>query len=967
MDDKSAHIPEDLPDDPNLTYSPESARYPIISIFSVAPELDSTPGADGLGVEPGDNENETATIGLPSSKEEQEQVRELQQQMKPLSMWTIGMKPESETDEKNTSETATEEKSREGELAESKIDTDPSPAEPADDNQPIDEFAYRKGDSQQIAAVKEESEPTLLDLPTGEGDQEAELKRQYDDSKADTLVKPHFSPHSTQEYAAIEAEELAEEVRPMYSLVKKLGQGGCGEVWQAHQESLGRMVAVKKMRADLRKLLESDQTQRVAAEGLFRQEALTTALLDHPNIVPIYDLGADDEGSPLLAMKMVRGKPWDHVLYLDFKELSPADFLSKHLPILVDVAQAVAFAHSRGIVHRDLKPAQVMIGEFGETLLMDWGLSIAYDRAALLPAIPGMMRKGYLPTTETATNPAGTPSLMAPEQTLENDASYVGPWTDVYLLGGCLYYLLTGRYPHQAGNATESMKRAAIGDVIPPHQRNPDRDIPGDLEFICLEALAKVPEDRTESAQAFIENLQDYLSGTGNRDEADSLLDAADDMVEPSGLKYSYSHLSEAMAKIERAKVLWPDHPRMVRVRNEVLEVYARLAMDQGDLTLAKLQLEQMQDTPAKQGLAERLELLEKQKEDNERLRRVTTTATFGLLFLVIVGALISRNNIAHERDEGERARKDAVESKQKLETMMGDLEARLNELDTIYQVNQAIDETDDIASFLSSVVDRIPDGFEDPVNTRAQIRYDGKFFQSKDFRTGPHEMTTPIMVNDKPKGRVDVYITRERSHREGDPFSAEEHRMLDNIANLVSKAVGKLESEAKTVAAMRSMRERIKELNTIYGVSDLIREADDLVIIFKKTAALLEPGWKYPEIARARVTFDGIAYHGENFEEGPWKMSADIRIGKTVRGKVEVFYLEERPEADEGPFVKEERDLIDRVAKLLSEEVERTELEKEMLKEMIDLQLQVKKQTMERDKTPTHENTPAPTTVPVE
>src|SRR5690606_21487394 len=101
----------------------------------------------------------------------------------------------------------------------------------------------------------------------------------------------------------------------------------------------------------------------------FQQEAVITANLEHPNIVPVYDLGVDSDGRPLLAMKLVRGTPWDLLIDADFKELVTDEYLAKHLPILLSMCQAVAFAHSRRIIHRDLKPSQVMVGEFGEVLL----------------------------------------------------------------------------------------------------------------------------------------------------------------------------------------------------------------------------------------------------------------------------------------------------------------------------------------------------------------------------------------------------------------------------------------------------------------------------------------------------------------------------------------------------------------------------------------------------------------------
>src|SRR5690606_34281763 len=134
---------------------------------------------------------------------------------------------------------------------------------------------------------------------------------------------------------------------------------------------LGRRVAVKRLK---RSLFDDHKFHPMRIEALrhaFRQEGLTTANLDHPNIVPIHNLGTDVEGRPVLTMKFVRGTPWDQIIAEDFGEMPVSDFLAKHIPILVSMANAVAFAHSRGFVHRDLKPSQVMVGEFGEVYLMD--------------------------------------------------------------------------------------------------------------------------------------------------------------------------------------------------------------------------------------------------------------------------------------------------------------------------------------------------------------------------------------------------------------------------------------------------------------------------------------------------------------------------------------------------------------------------------------------------------------------
>ncbi|MDX2175254.1 MAG: serine/threonine-protein kinase, partial [Candidatus Sumerlaeia bacterium] len=306
-----------------------------------------------------------------------------------------------------------------------------------------------------------------------------------------------------------------------YVLRRVIGRGGMGEVWEALQVSLGRVVAVKRARS-----AAGEDTGGEHRKDSFRREAAFAALLEHPNIVPVHDLGRDDAGNLLLAMKLVDGRPWDRLLAEDLPALAPEELLAKHLPILAATAQAVAFAHAKGVVHRDLKPAQVMVGAFGEVLLMDWGLAFFTPEAPLADDAAEAARSLGLTTRETAANPSGTPALMAPEQT-GRDTSRLGPWTDVYLLGGTLYYLLTGTYPHRGRTAMAALHSAARGEIEPPSRRAPGRPVPPELEALCLRALAADPQSRHRDGGGFLAELQDYLTGAGRRRESAALAGAA--------------------------------------------------------------------------------------------------------------------------------------------------------------------------------------------------------------------------------------------------------------------------------------------------------------------------------------------------------------------------------------------------------------------------------------------------------
>ncbi|MDK2971265.1 MAG: eukaryotic-like serine/threonine-protein kinase [Candidatus Sumerlaeota bacterium] len=396
-----------------------------------------------------------------------------------------------------------------------------------------------------------------------------------------------------------------------YEFLKHVGEGGFGEVWEVVQRSLGRRIAIKRLRKEL---LQDVNAKSYVARHLvssFRQEALTTGALEHPNIVPVYDLGVDDEGNPLMAMKMVRGRKWDDVIEQDF-HLPAGEFLARHLPILIDVAQAVAFAHSRGVVHRDVKPTQVMLGEFGEVLLMDWGLALVFDPGKAELQGPQLALSEFTPWSPRVTNPAGTPSYMAPEQT-EEAAVEIGSWTDVYLLGGCLYYLLTGYAPHEEETSEASFRKAVEGVVVPPSKRAPDRLVPEDLEALCMRALAADRQDRP-TALEFIDALSDYLTGAGRKREAAALFEAASRQAKEVWAEFAdYDEMGDVANMLERALLLDPDNKKASELRQQVLLNFARTAIGNSDLRLARFHAERLRAGEERNKILREIALLQDQ------------------------------------------------------------------------------------------------------------------------------------------------------------------------------------------------------------------------------------------------------------------------------------------------------------------------------------------------------------------
>jgi serine/threonine protein kinase len=200
-----------------------------------------------------------------------------------------------------------------------------------------------------------------------------------------------------------------------YEVGRELGRGGMGVVYQARQVGLARDVALKQVLAG-----------RDGAADLerFVAEARTTGFLEHPNVVPVHELARTAEGHAFLAMKLVSGVSWKQLLR-PAEGTRGAPDLVRHLEVLLQVCNAVAFAHTKGVIHRDIKPENVMVGDFGEVFLVDWGLAVAFRDG---PAAE------LAPHRSTVRSPGGTPSYMAPEQVLD-DGEALGPWTDVYLLG----------------------------------------------------------------------------------------------------------------------------------------------------------------------------------------------------------------------------------------------------------------------------------------------------------------------------------------------------------------------------------------------------------------------------------------------------------------------------------------------------------------------------------------------------
>ena len=275
-----------------------------------------------------------------------------------------------------------------------------------------------------------------------------------------------------------------------------IGEGGMGIVRSAQQVALGRTVAIKTLK-------RPDPT---AALDLLR-EAWVTSAIEHPNVVPVHYVELDAAGVPLVVLKRVEGVEWSRLVHDPVeveRRFGAQDHLAWNLGILMQVLNAIRYAHHRGVIHRDLKPSNIMVGEFGEVYLLDWGIAVALRDDG----------SGRLPLASTATELAGTPAYMAPEMLGRDGSPPLSERTDVYLAGAVLYELVAGHPPH-VGSSLMSM----IASILEATPELPD-SVPPELATICARAMHLEPDRRFESVEELRLALQAYLEHRGSAELA---------------------------------------------------------------------------------------------------------------------------------------------------------------------------------------------------------------------------------------------------------------------------------------------------------------------------------------------------------------------------------------------------------------------------------------------------------------
>jgi hypothetical protein len=363
-----------------------------------------------------------------------------------------------------------------------------------------------------------------------------------DDADApDTLVK---SPRPPQ--ASLHDHDDETQALEGYLFGELIGRGGIGEVVAAHDLRIGRDVAIKRLRSSTP---AHNDVQR------FMREARIQARLDHPAIPPVHEVGTSPDGRPYFAMKRLAGVTLRELL------ANPRPDRQRLLRAFVDVCHAIEFAHSRGVVHRDLKPSNIMLGEYGEIYVLDWGLARVVGEAV------AELVTDDIDSLELRTGDVlGTPGYMAPEQ-LQKLADAGRP-ADIYALGAVLFEILAGEPLHPRGPT--AMQSTVAGEAITsPAKRRAERAIPPELDALCMGMLQMDPTTRP-TARRVAERLQAYLDG--DRDLA-RRSEIAKGLVWSAHAALEEGRRADAMRAAGRALALDPESA-------EAGELVTRLMLD---------------------------------------------------------------------------------------------------------------------------------------------------------------------------------------------------------------------------------------------------------------------------------------------------------------------------------------------------------------------------------------------------
>lgn len=358
-----------------------------------------------------------------------------------------------------------------------------------------------------------------------------------------------------------------------FRVMELIGSGGMGKIFRAVDVEIDREVAIKTLALQCDK--DSESPTYLDKLARFLQEVQVTGQLEHPSIVPVHLLGATESGRMFFAMKLVQGQTLGAVI----EKLNKRDPLTegifslrRKLGIIIKICDALTFAHSRGIIHRDLKPSNVMVGEFGEVQVMDWGL------AKLIRSDLPIDAEGKLPGRSTlaltvAGSVFGTPNYMAPEQA-KGDTESVDVQTDVFGLGALIFHLLCGSPPYIGKSTAEILRKAKHAHLDDPKWENARKSVPREVKSIVEKALQAEKKNRYSSVGELQNDMEAYLEGRPG-------IAWKDDVIQ-SSIKLVRRHATIAAALIavlilvSSISVFYMQNRVLQAAENEVMGLFAR-------------------------------------------------------------------------------------------------------------------------------------------------------------------------------------------------------------------------------------------------------------------------------------------------------------------------------------------------------------------------------------------------------